>query len=470
MDRLHGVVPYGIAPGNHDMTAAGDTTMFQSYFPASRFEEFDWYVDDYGNNTNSAQLFSAAGKDYVFLHIACNSPDGALEWANDVLDRYADRTAFITTHMYLGPLERPANDTGYYEDPRGRMQWKKTYGSAGNTPQDMWDECFSLHDNVLAVFCGDQSRPQTMHRTVEGVAGNTVHELLSDYRDGYLRICTFYPDGTLQTTTYSPTLDEVCTGTDRATHPGEHVFTLPRSPYGDAAAHWTFDADFSDTAGTHHGTAIGSPEITHDPDYCITGGGALELNGKNEAVLFGDIPFDGDFTVSAWVLPENIDVGTTSEAVIFGDGPGNDSNQDWVRIESSTVKIKFDGESDVPNPRIDFENGEWQHFAMTRLGGKLRVYCNGHEVLVISKEETFTPSCIGNKQTNWFEGWIDEAAVWTRALSPSEIAQLVLLAGAPLEGDLNADGFVGAADLDIVRANWGSNRSHRFACRGRCVR
>lgn len=30
MDRLHGVVPYGIAPGNHDMTAGGDTSMFQS--------------------------------------------------------------------------------------------------------------------------------------------------------------------------------------------------------------------------------------------------------------------------------------------------------------------------------------------------------------------------------------------------------------------------------------------------------
>ena len=66
-------------------------------------------------------------------------------------------------------------------------------------------------------------------------------------------------------------------------------------------------------------------------------------------------------------------------------------------------------------------------FRHDRLDGELRVYRNGHEVVVVSKEETFTPSCIGNKQTNWFEGWIDEAAVWTRALSPSEVAQLVLL-------------------------------------------
>ena len=43
MDRLHGRVPYGISVGNHDMIRSGDSSLFQEFFPASRFVNFDWY-------------------------------------------------------------------------------------------------------------------------------------------------------------------------------------------------------------------------------------------------------------------------------------------------------------------------------------------------------------------------------------------------------------------------------------------
>ena len=33
MDVIHGKIPYGISVGNHDMTNAGDSTLFQQYFP-----------------------------------------------------------------------------------------------------------------------------------------------------------------------------------------------------------------------------------------------------------------------------------------------------------------------------------------------------------------------------------------------------------------------------------------------------
>lgn len=42
MDRLHGLVPYALAVGNHDMSG-GDSSRFQEFFPASRFAGFEWY-------------------------------------------------------------------------------------------------------------------------------------------------------------------------------------------------------------------------------------------------------------------------------------------------------------------------------------------------------------------------------------------------------------------------------------------
>jgi len=53
-----------------------------------------------------------------------------------------------------------------------------------------------------------------------------------------------------------------------------------------------------------------------------------------------------------------------------------------------------------------------------------------------------------------FDGVIDEVR-WSRVvLSKEEL--LAYVEGGTLPGDLDGDGFVGSADLDIVRANWGS--------------
>ncbi len=237
MDRLHVKVPYGISVGNHDMKSSGDTSMFQQYFPASRFENFDWYGGSRHNNTSSYQLFSAAGKDFVVVHLPCNAPDASLAWADDVLNRYPDRKAIVSTHMYLGPIERPSNSKEFFTLPKGRMKWKKRFGKAGNTPQQMWEKCFRNHKNLILILCGDQSRSQAVHQTVRGRHGNTVHEVLSDYRDGYLRLYTFMPDNkTIRVTTYSPSLKKICTGTKFVPDPAAHVFTLRPAPAEKRAA------------------------------------------------------------------------------------------------------------------------------------------------------------------------------------------------------------------------------------------
>ena len=108
------------------------------------------------------------------------------------------------------------------------MQWTKCHKSEdrGNSSQQMWEELVSLHPNVMMVLCGDQRGTQALRMQTVGEHDNIVHELLSDIRDGYIRLMRFYPaENRIDVMTYSPTLKMFCDGT-KATMSG------PRQPIG----------------------------------------------------------------------------------------------------------------------------------------------------------------------------------------------------------------------------------------------
>jgi len=235
MNRIHGKVPYGISVGNHDMTAQGDSRLFQEYFPQARFADFPWYggsftgVPDHpeisGNNANSYQLFSAGGKEILFLHLECNAPDHVVEWANGVLKAHPDRMAFITSHMGWGPLKRPRKAEDFSNAPKGRMQWTKIHGERGNSPQQLWEKCYSHQPRLVAVFSGDQSRTQAMHVATPSEHGNVIHEILQDYSTGWLRLIRFLPDQKrVQVYTFDPKNETLCEGTKKVPDKKEHQF------------------------------------------------------------------------------------------------------------------------------------------------------------------------------------------------------------------------------------------------------
>lgn len=238
MDRLYGTVPYGISVGNHDMVRSGDSTLFQKFFPASRFEEFGWYGGCFhsppgrseisGNNANSFQIFSAEALDFIILHLECNAPDDVLAWADTVLERHADRRAMITTHMGLGPRDKPKVADDFFKAPKGRMTWKKCHGERGNSPQQMWDKCFRKHPSLFLICCGDQSRTQAMHQSSTGDEGNIVHEVLSDYGSHGQRVMRFLPgQNRIEVRTWNPGTDEFCTATQIVVDSNQHQFDLP---------------------------------------------------------------------------------------------------------------------------------------------------------------------------------------------------------------------------------------------------
>ncbi|HEY1107032.1 MAG TPA: metallophosphoesterase [Opitutaceae bacterium] len=242
LDRLHGVVPYGLTVGNHDMTSRGDATLYQQQFPAKRFEAFPWYGGSYtharpdqnvsADNVNSFQLFSAGGLDFLHLNLECNAPDDVLAWADGVLKQHAQRRALVTTHMDLGPVEKPKTNEGYITDPKGRMAWVKIHGARGNSAVQLWEKLFRKHANIAFIFSGDQSRSVAMKLAAKGDAGNTVHSLLSDYTSsGPLRLYRFIPaENKVVVLTYDTTkralVDTMKNVPDRAEHQFEVAYRM----------------------------------------------------------------------------------------------------------------------------------------------------------------------------------------------------------------------------------------------------
>jgi hypothetical protein len=228
MDTLHGKVPYGISVGNHDMiNKTGDASLFQAHFPASRFSGMNWYGGNLDNNVCSFQTFEAQGLECLWIHLPCNAPDRMLHWADEVMDGHPRKLCFVTTHMYLGPLEKPEDEDAFFTGPKGVMRWSKCYGKEGNAAVATWEKCFSRHANLVAVCCGDQSRSQAMHMSQTGAAGNTVHSMLSDYGPGELRLLRFNPAiGRIDVVTCNPLTQSLCKSTRVVKDEREHQYSL----------------------------------------------------------------------------------------------------------------------------------------------------------------------------------------------------------------------------------------------------
>ncbi len=183
MSKLDDVVPYGIAPGNHDGTPKFTTnySLFNNTFSYDRYKDEDWYGDGYpsGQNTNSYQVFEGGGMEFMIFHLETWPPDGAVEWASNVVSDHPDKRVIITTHDY-------------------------------GTDSNIWRGFAAKHSNVFMINYGHQCAREDVY-TQTGDAGNIVNVSLSDYQcdyaggNGVLRYYTFKPsENKVYGYTYSP--------------------------------------------------------------------------------------------------------------------------------------------------------------------------------------------------------------------------------------------------------------------------
>ncbi len=210
LSLLDGQVPYGLAPGNHDLNSSGVGTYFDLTFPVSRYSGNAWYGGYLGQNLfsftdpvnrenkNNFELFSAGGMDFIIIHLEYDMPDYSVAWAQRVLAAYPTRRAIISTHLFLNASgSRPST----------------VLNRANGTPASaVWSNLVFPNCNVFLVLNGHY--PGEANRTDNNSCGQPVHQLASDYQsrtnggDGWLRYMTFKPaENKIEVFTYSPTLN-----------------------------------------------------------------------------------------------------------------------------------------------------------------------------------------------------------------------------------------------------------------------
>jgi hypothetical protein len=203
----HGI-PYGLAPGNHDIDPigaydTGSTSFFNQYFNVSRFAGRSYYGGNYGtDNTNNFNLFSAGGLDFISIHMSYDTTPNQdiLDWADGLLKAHPHRRAIVTSHWIIG---------------QGNPATFSTQGAAiYNNLKD--------NPNLFLLLCGHIHAEGRRSDTFEG---RTVYSVLSDYQglqnggNGFLRTFTFSPaNNRIRVESWSPTLNRAAALSDGLPH------------------------------------------------------------------------------------------------------------------------------------------------------------------------------------------------------------------------------------------------------------
>ncbi|MCY2926772.1 MAG: metallophosphoesterase [Planctomycetota bacterium] len=217
MSGLDGVVPWGVAAGNHDYDDLDKqaSATFGSHFGPKRFAGQGWYGGGTEDGQCSYQYFQGAGRRFMVLHLPFEGSEKSAAWAREVIAKNPGVPTIVSTHCYLCPGGNPFPDN----PTAGRL-------GARGLKEKLIDKC----PQIFLVLSGHCPIEQPIHRTDANEAGGKVLSLLADYQhmpdggQGWLVLLRFDPlKNTLTVRTYSPTIQKDLPG------PGGQ-FTLPSLP------------------------------------------------------------------------------------------------------------------------------------------------------------------------------------------------------------------------------------------------
>ena len=186
-------------------------------------------------------------------------------------------------------------------------------------------------------------------------------------------------------------------------------------------------ASFTDFSGAGH-------NATCDGDTCPTPGvmgvkgSAVEFDGQNDYLTVPALlnPSSSAFTAGVWINLKSL--GSVNQE-IMQQTDVNGTGRTWLGIQTDGKLFSFLGGSNLTSPQ-SVSPGEWHYAAVSYDGTTVALYLDGQ--LVSSAAKTMEPSDgalllgSGKQLSNYFTGQMDEAAVFNRALSLTELRQLML--------------------------------------------
>jgi len=173
---------------------------------------------------------------------------------------------------------------------------------------------------------------------------------------------------------------------------------------------------------------------------------ALDFDGTNDYVAADGVTSNLDsstglpFTVSAWAYPDTAVSGTTAccskrEAIFAFNNSGANLNILFFAQDGSTQKFYHHGTggNNYTGSSNTFESGQWHHIVMVvDSSGNGKLYINGgHEATWSNgSNSSVNRFSIGQewdsatKASDFFDGKIDEVAIWNVALSAADVTAL----------------------------------------------
>lgn len=227
-ERLDGVVPYFISPGNHDygyQKSENLHTEYPEYFPFERNRCWrDIIISSYPNRSGAITIENAAyvikdenWGELMVITSEFQPRDEVLQWALELCQKNTDKRVIFITHSLLKEKSAAYTTVGYDLRP-------------ANGGQDIWNKLLSRAPNIVLALCGHTGRPakdtykgepddwtlSCAYRVDANDSGRKVSQMMFNVQivgggwegnggDGWLRILEFCPDGsTVKVKTYSP--------------------------------------------------------------------------------------------------------------------------------------------------------------------------------------------------------------------------------------------------------------------------
>jgi hypothetical protein len=242
MSTLNGVIPYAVAPGNHDYGGSRSVSQFNQsnrFGPGSNYAAQStltgYYPAEPNSRMNTYHTFQVNGQNYLVMGLEFGPRDAVVDWAADVIDVHPDYQTILLTHAYMFDGGMWFDASVNPDDPQGRTYDQIRDGEVNhvesiynphsyswvasdtNDGKELWDKLVKNHDNISLVLTGHQfdERDGFPYLMTENESGEPVYQMLFDTQarqaggEGWVRLLEFEPDGvTIRVKTYSPYYDQ----------------------------------------------------------------------------------------------------------------------------------------------------------------------------------------------------------------------------------------------------------------------
>lgn len=199
-------VPFVAVPGSHDSAAVcpggsacdglkarvglRDTTVYNTYFPASRFSLLKGQFEP-GKVDNAYHTFRAGDVDWLVLNLELWPRASVVDWAARVVAANPDKNVVVVTHSYLTKRGKILGDAG-------------GYGST--SPRYLYDRVVKVYPNVKIVLSGHTGKDKMPVDT--GVGGNRIVSYLQCFHrrtaNPFRRLSINTETGKISSTIYTP--------------------------------------------------------------------------------------------------------------------------------------------------------------------------------------------------------------------------------------------------------------------------